>query len=144
MPNNGMQRTRTQRSLLSSTVRARRSCASSGAEKVMTPEGSYLKTSRQIWKFNLFFALMMCSGVMMAVAFVGMRGENAWRFVVVMLVGVAVALISSIWACLAIRCPRCKARLLWKAWREQSAQSWFFWFTNLKRCPACGSDSPCA
>lgn len=75
----------------------------------------------------------------MVVAFVWMHGGNAQRFVVVTLAGVAVGLLSGIWACLAIRCPRCKARLLWKAMREQSLQNWYFWLTNLKRCPACGS-----
>ena len=75
----------------------------------------------------------------MVVASIGMRRENGERFMVVMLAGVALALLSSIWACLAIRCPTCKVRLLWKAVREQSYQNWHGWLMNLKRCPACGS-----
>lgn len=105
----------------------------------MIPEGSYLKTSGQSWKYYLFFALLMCSGAITAFASFGMRGGDARRYAVLMLAGVAVGLSSGVWACLAIRCPRCKARLLWKALREQPSQNWYFWLMNLKRCPACGS-----
>jgi hypothetical protein len=52
------------------------------------------------------------------------------------------ALILGIWLCLSIRCPRCKAKIVWIAVSRQSTQTWLFWLLQLTSCPKCNFD-PC-
>jgi phage FluMu protein Com len=41
------------------------------------------------------------------------------------------------WGVLTIKCPKCKARLLWNAVKDQSHQNWFLWFVSFEKCPKC-------
>src|SRR6266545_3627731 len=58
--------------------------------------------------------------------------------VIVTVAAVMAALALGTWLCLAIKCPNCRARVVWLAMRHHSAEHWFWWLMNLTRCPRCG------
>jgi len=41
---------------------------------------------------------------------------------------------------LLVRCPNCHAPFLWRAMRDQKAQSWLIWLATQSRCPYCEFD----
>lgn len=105
----------------------------------MIPADSLLNNSGQGWKIKLSLVLGILGGIFMAYAFVRLGDVDPRRFGIAMLAGVSIIFASSVWACLAIVCPKCKTRLMWKAIREQPGGKWYLWLLTLKKCPVCGS-----
>ena len=56
---------------------------------------------------------------------------------ILLLTGITLALAGLVWGCLAIRCPRCHARLLWKAMKGEAHQNWLSELLSLNACPYC-------
>jgi hypothetical protein len=42
------------------------------------------------------------------------------------------------WMLLAVRCPSCGHRPVWRLWRSGNANSWVARLLSLDRCPSCG------
>jgi hypothetical protein len=98
-------------------------------------EKSYLKSSRQIWKLYLAFILMLIGFTSMMVA---LKGNFAVDLSLTLIVGgLGLWALSFAWVCLAVRCGKCKAKLVWKAMREQSYNDWLPWLMSLRQCPVC-------
>jgi hypothetical protein len=56
------------------------------------------------------------------------------------LAGTVVAGISFVWSCLAIRCPRCRTRVIWHSYSHRSAGDAQVRARYQVVCPACGFD----
>jgi hypothetical protein len=41
-------------------------------------------------------------------------------------------------ACLTIRCPECRSKLLWIAVSSHSMSEWLPWLLSVTSCPVCG------
>lgn len=70
---------------------------------------SLIKRSRQLWKVYLGLLAMPLGGL--AAIFLGIH----MRRPVLSVSGVAAAVAGVAWALFSVACPRCEARLLWKA-----------------------------
>jgi hypothetical protein len=105
-------------------------------------EGGLLKRSGQYWKM---WTWPVITWLGLVVLFMGVRqpapqaDAPGWPLLLIM-IGLAIAGGSLIWACLSIRCPACRAKLLWRAVRERGPQNSLFWILRIERCPACGND----
>ena len=53
-------------------------------------------------------------------------------------VGIGLDLGAFFITCLAVRCPRCSARWLWRAVSEQSHTRFLKWLAEQTACPQCG------
>ena len=104
---------------------------------------SYVKSTGQMWKFYLFFgsfpALGLASVFLALNGVTGVTPEDANLFAFLVIFGLSLALSGFVLGVLTVKCPKCKARLLWKAVKEQSSQNWFFWLMGLETCPMCKS-----
>jgi len=49
---------------------------------------------------------------------------------------------SFIWACVAVRCPHCGAKILWMAISSKPLGQWMEWQSKLQSCPRCGFAPP--
>jgi len=90
-----------------------------------------LKATGQSWKFNTAIATVIVGGV---VYWASKRLDNEyvfWTSCVIMFGGL-------IFGCTSIRCPACRARLMWKAVSERDHREWGGWLLSLDRCPMCG------
>lgn len=117
-------------------TKAKALLAAIGAGPRPVAKASYLATAGQGWKLKLFVASLIAGGAVMAFGFLN-ASPNVDRFAAMAFGGALFCLIALTLACIAVRCPKCKTRLLWKAMREQPAQQWYIWLTGLKACPAC-------
>jgi len=99
---------------------------------------AYLGRSGQLWKFYVFTCIFVIAGsvLLFQASLYKILGKEITM--VVVLAATGVSLVSSILACLAIRCPGCKHHLLWHAVSKQYHNSWFQWLITLDACPACG------
>ena len=52
--------------------------------------------------------------------------------------GIGLGLGAALITCLAVRCPRCSARWLWRAVSEQSHTRFLKWLAEQTACPQCG------
>ena len=99
---------------------------------------SYVKSTGQLWKFCLFFIAFPLIGLALIwIVLRGMVGEEVNVCIFLVLFGLGLSVVGFVVGVLTIQCPKCKARLLWKAVREQSHQNWFGWFIGLTKCPVC-------
>lgn len=93
-----------------------------------------------MWKFYLFFLSFPAIGLgLVTLSLKGVAGENLNLSILLVLFGLGLALSGFVLGVLTVECPKCKARLLWKAVKEQSSQNWFGWLMRLDRCPVCNN-----
>ena len=67
-----------------------------------------------------------------------MLGRTDEQKLLWVLLGLGIGFGAYIWGVYSIRCPACRAKLLWKAMRERTPDDWFAWLNNLRVCPVCG------
>ncbi len=103
---------------------------------------SLLKSSGQLWKLYASFVLSFLglALVMLAVAAPGRYGVNASILLIVG--GLVLGIGAFIWACLAIRCPSCGAKLFWIAVSRETPADWLSKLLGRTSCPACGRAAP--
>jgi hypothetical protein len=101
-------------------------------------ERSYLKLTGQMWKFYLFFMAFPLLGLeLIGLVLRGSIGDQGTLSMLFISLGVGLAVIGFILAVITVRCPKCKAALLWKAVKGKSHQNWFDWLVQLDACPVC-------
>ena len=99
---------------------------------------SYVKAAGQMWKFYLFFMTFPLVGLALVFsALKGVAGENINLSIFLVLSGLSLGIAGFILGVVTVKCPKCGARLLWKAVKEQPSQNWLFWLMGLDKCPAC-------
>lgn len=95
---------------------------------------SLLGSSRQLWKLYLSLILIILGGLQLLIAIVNME-RHGLLFVFGALLLVAIGLLGG---GLFIRCPKCGAKLLWKALTDAPASRWLHWLLTFSHCPVCG------
>lgn len=101
-------------------------------------ERSYLRKAGQLWKFYLGMTAVAVGGILIWAGRSQLEafGERAGD---VMLAGTALGVAGMVWSGVAIKCPKCGARLFWHAMSKQSPGSWLTWLFELEACPSCGT-----
>ena len=94
--------------------------------------------TRQVSKFLVGIGLLITIGVSLVWMF--LYAELTDYFVFMFLSTVVAAFVVALWLCLAIRCPRCKARIVWIAVHEHATGKWLSWLLTLTTCPRCNFD----
>jgi hypothetical protein len=99
---------------------------------------TFLESTKQTGKFIAAVGLFVATGA--ALGWLLLYAELSDYVVVLIPVLSIGALAVGLWLCLAVRCPRCKARLVWIAAREYPIGGWLSWLLELTSCPRCGFD----
>jgi hypothetical protein len=99
-------------------------------------EQSIIKKSGQWWKAVVSFVTMAGGGL---IVFFSLADKS---LLFPLIVGMILVAFGFVFGCLAIRCPECKARWVWRAVKGQSASQWFPWLFSHKECPYCKDDNP--
>ena len=99
---------------------------------------TFLARTRQMWKLRVVALSCVAAAALFLATTALARVESRW---IVNTLPVVAALLGSfvVWGVLTVRCPACGTRLLWKAAREQSPDSWWPWLSSLHTCPVCGA-----
>ena len=98
---------------------------------------SYLKSSGQFWKIYLFFVLQLVAFALVMTAVSVGHGQSAEQMALLLFTGLTLGFGSFVWTCFAVKCPKCKTRLFWKAVSGQSSQNWLIRLFALNNCPVC-------
>ena len=104
-------------------------------------EKSFLKSNGQLWKVWLSITLAVFALVCVLVVLGGDAGDNPGGSMLIVVIGLVLAVGGFIWACISVRCPACKARLLWMAVSKQSHKTWLISLITQNECPSCGAAS---
>jgi hypothetical protein len=93
-----------------------------------------LVRSGQRWKMRLFSLLLLGSGGAMIW---GLTHLNAAYGVPLLMGGTLGALLSLVFASLAIRCPSCGAKWFWHAISQLDQSQWLFAVQHMTECHRC-------
>jgi hypothetical protein len=103
---------------------------------------NWIIATGQAWK--LYVALAGFSGalacfIIACVAFTGVGGPDlaGGGFAAWIAIGVSLAAATFLWFSLALRCPHCPVRLVWRMASTRPHSSWLVELATLERCPAC-------
>lgn len=103
----------------------------------MMLQKSFLKSSGQLWKLWLSLALVVLGWLSIPLALGGYVDQDSGALLI--LAGVFVAVCATVWASISIKCPACKARLLWRAISKESHKTWLVSLLSQSECPHCGA-----
>jgi hypothetical protein len=98
-------------------------------------DASFLERTEQSKRFLTGCGLFLLLGASLVFTF--LYADLTDRFVFVFVSLVVATLLVGLWLCLAIRCPRCQAKIVWIALCEQGAGHWLVWLLALTKCPRC-------
>jgi endogenous inhibitor of DNA gyrase (YacG/DUF329 family) len=100
---------------------------------------SVITKTRQMWKLVAgMVGLASGSTLTICVASGFVTFLNAEAAILAVVTGLGVAILSTVFVMVAVRCPNCGARWAWLAARTQSESNWLFWLMGLMNCPECG------
>jgi len=99
---------------------------------------SFLQVTDQATKFFVGVGLFVTLGVLLVWMFLYAELNNYFPFMLLSTVVAAFGV--ALWLFLVIRCPRCKAKIVWIAVHEHATDKWLFWLLALTICPKCGFD----
>lgn len=95
---------------------------------------SWLKTTKQLWKLNLFLIVIIIASVLFPLGLKYDRPEFILAFMVL-------GIIASIWFIYSIKCPFCKYRIVkYQFFNEKYKFDWFEEILYRKSCPSCGKE----
>jgi len=98
---------------------------------------SYIGRSGQAWKVWLGAFFLLIGFLMIMLVFIpAVRVLESIRMAL-LLGGIVFSALSLLWVCLAVRCKKCRTRLVWRAMKEQSHQKWLSYLLTSKECPYC-------
>jgi hypothetical protein len=98
----------------------------------------FLQRTGQLWKLLLGCGVIAMGLLGVFALLLFRQGRLPDEVAGALLIGANVAnLCAAVWMVRAIRCPRCKARLLWHAVRAQSHPQGLHWFLTFVVCPYC-------
>jgi hypothetical protein len=98
---------------------------------------SLIKRSGQMWKLALGGSLLAAGAGLVLLSAAGVQSSNDSRFVLTLFSGFALFFLSSVVLVLFVRCPRCHAKLAWRAVAEGSALNVAGRLLTMVRCPRC-------
>lgn len=101
---------------------------------------SWISNTGQFWKIGVFYFLLLVSFVAMLAFMLSVNGylrqdhfskfELASAFILL-------GLLSLMWLCIAIRCPRCGKRPVWDMIKAADVNSWLINIHVIDRCQKC-------
>jgi hypothetical protein len=97
----------------------------------------FVGATHQGWKLALPFAVVAIAGlIILSQGMIRARlgPEVTTRL---LLCATLVGLGAFSFPTIALRCPRCEAKLFWQAVRTQGASAWLPWLLSLRHCPSC-------
>src|SRR5437879_10119193 len=100
-------------------------------------ENSVLKRTGQLWKIGSTICVVLVGG---ALLFYGIATDASkdhgltW-----ILAGILLTFAGLFFACIAVRCPTCRARWVGLAVSERSSGTYGTWLVALSACPKCGA-----
>jgi hypothetical protein len=98
-------------------------------------ENSVIRKTGQLWKMYVFFCGAVIGGLIM---FYGLANlENNKIGLAFSLAGMGAGIISFVFGCVSIRCPKCKAPWLWQGVSGKSSKGWLHWLLSRSECPKC-------
>ena len=97
-------------------------------------ENSVIKKTGQWWKMLLFYFGTVCGGLMIFYGVTWMEQEGAMTWV---LIGMPLFVVSFIFGIVAIRCPECKARWMWRLFHNKEHKWGLPWLLGRDDCPIC-------
>ena len=105
---------------------------------------SFIGRTGQVWKLGTSFAVTALSAVVIAVVVIAWSSSSArperLKALVVPIGATLLGIGASAWSCLAIRCPKCGFRFLWKSVSTESSDLWLLAVISLTRCEECSFD----
>jgi hypothetical protein len=100
---------------------------------------SFLEMTGQSTEFRAGIGLFMTIGALLVwLFFYAQLTDDVFAFM--LLSTLVAAFVVALWLCLAIRCPRCKAKIVWIAVHEHATDKWLLWLLGLTICPRCNFD----
>lgn len=97
---------------------------------------SFLTRSRQLWKL-LTAMLVMAFGFYLTVGLSRQAGSST-RGLLCFFGGLFLSFAAMIWVALSVRCPKCGARLIWRAATTHGVGDWLGDLLRSGTCPSCG------
>ena len=74
--------------------------------------------------------------------FIGLANlENKELFISLVPIGIIVGVLSFIFGCSAIRCPKCNAPWVWLGVSGKSSSEWLHWLLSRSKCPKCNNEN---
>jgi len=98
---------------------------------------NWITATGQAWKLYVAVAGFAGSLLCFTVAFFSL-GAGGGEFLGLMACGAFLAVATFVWLTAVLRCPHCKANLVWTMVASRPHTSWLIDLAALERCPACG------
>jgi hypothetical protein len=99
---------------------------------------SFLERTGQLHTFLIGIGLFVTIGALLVWTF--LFADLTDYFPLQLLSTMSAAGVVGAWLCFTIKCPRCDARIVWIAVREQNIGNWLGWVLALMRCPRCNDE----
>ena len=98
----------------------------------------YARTS-QTWKVNVWLAGFALSSAGLLWFFTHLDGAHLsdLQLTALGMGSAALGAFSFLWVSVAVKCPACGARVVWRILRTASISVWFIRVAELTRCPEC-------
>jgi RsiW-degrading membrane proteinase PrsW (M82 family) len=99
-----------------------------------------IEATKQSWKLLLLAIALFLSfcimafGIYSTISHIAISADNA---VITTIIGVVAGLITSIIACLSVRCPECRTSWIWHAVSKENSNQWVPWLLSVSKCPKC-------
>jgi len=98
-----------------------------------------IKKTGQWWKVLLSFWVVVLGAILMFVGIYEIRSSTGTGNLFLPL-GSLISFVGGLFACVFVRCPKCKAAWVWVAISKKSPNGWFPWLMTLEQCPKCGGE----
>ena len=105
----------------------------------VSPTKSFVEATGQLRRLRASVWIIVVLGFLLVVLIKQMaaQADMSTALFVSMLITLTAQIAVATWACITIRCPRCRARLIWMAVRQQSMSRWMNWLRTQTTCPVC-------
>lgn len=94
---------------------------------------SWLYKTKQIWKYRLFFLLILFAFALIMIEFLGIINNNFIGFIIT-----SIGTFAFLWLFIAIKCPSCKRRPMFYIMRKVDIGRLTQSLIGFKSCPFCG------
>lgn len=102
----------------------------------------FLSASGQRWKVQLFLATMAVAALVLVLVGVFYSPDRPWVLVYGLPVALGAGALALLWIALAVRCPRCRTSVGWKALTRADAARIVSALSHIESCPRCGWPGP--